>query len=431
MQRAPRNPRRSLYDLETLFISKVTEKYKLNERELKRAFAKYDSDKNGLLDLDELYVAMTQFLNGVNEDDIAELIAHYDVNGDGKLSFEEFYAFMTARGAVPDDDSMIHHRRVPLRIQKEQKKNNLKHQPGSRFAESHEYESPDERSPSPLTRRAQQALQDRHSDIDRYVGQRYGGEDDGDYDEGYDDDGRYYNRASPRQGRPQGRQYDRIRSKSTERGQYDFSGSGARDAIADRGRGSHAAYRSETNDPYSYDDDQYYDAGAGGYGRRTQDRGDSNRQYDYGDDYADDEGDEIDSVSDIDYGRPNQIESRAKVYLQSLKKLLVKRANELRNDGKVPLKMLLSQPEMAEAVAGELLTKEFKSYTGQGDLRTRPGASLRGVEKSDFFRVLRSFRIPGGSTVHTEVLEFIFALCLVEEPPAQPRRQVNTSVMTN
>jgi Ca2+-binding EF-hand superfamily protein len=44
----------SLYDLETLFLEKLQEKYKLNIRDVKRAFARFDLDHNGLLDLREL-----------------------------------------------------------------------------------------------------------------------------------------------------------------------------------------------------------------------------------------------------------------------------------------------------------------------------------------------------------------------------------------
>ena len=34
------------YDIEGLFIEKLTQKYKLNERDIKRAFSQYDKDGN-------------------------------------------------------------------------------------------------------------------------------------------------------------------------------------------------------------------------------------------------------------------------------------------------------------------------------------------------------------------------------------------------
>ena len=80
----------SAYDLETLFLEKLQEKYKLNIRDMKKAFSRFDLDKNGLLDIDELAKGIQMFLNGVKEDQVRKLVSHYDVNGDGKISYEEF-----------------------------------------------------------------------------------------------------------------------------------------------------------------------------------------------------------------------------------------------------------------------------------------------------------------------------------------------------
>lgn len=89
------------YELETLFIEKLTEKYKLTERDIKRAFAQYDKDGNGLLDLSEITGAIQLYLNGVSRPDIQQFVKHYDTNGDGLISFEEFFVFLTKRTAVP------------------------------------------------------------------------------------------------------------------------------------------------------------------------------------------------------------------------------------------------------------------------------------------------------------------------------------------
>ena len=86
--------------LETLFIEKFLEKYKLNERDLKRAFSKFDKDNNGLLDLDELKVGISMFLNGVKDDDVRNLIAKYDLNKDGKISYDELLHLLTTRKAT-------------------------------------------------------------------------------------------------------------------------------------------------------------------------------------------------------------------------------------------------------------------------------------------------------------------------------------------
>jgi Ca2+-binding EF-hand superfamily protein len=90
----------SLFELETLFIEKLQEKYKLNLRDIKRAFARFDLDKNGLLDLGELTTGVQLFLNGVKTSQVQELVAQYDVNGDGKISYEEFLGFLSTRSAI-------------------------------------------------------------------------------------------------------------------------------------------------------------------------------------------------------------------------------------------------------------------------------------------------------------------------------------------
>lgn len=87
----------ALFELETLFIEKLQEKYKLNLRDVKRAFARFDLDHNGLLDLRELAGGIAMFLNGVKQEQLQELVRRYDINGDGKISYEEFLQFLQTR----------------------------------------------------------------------------------------------------------------------------------------------------------------------------------------------------------------------------------------------------------------------------------------------------------------------------------------------
>jgi len=94
----------SSYELESLFIEKLTQKFQLTERDMKRAFSLYDTDGNGLLSLNELIHAFEKHLVGVKRQQIEELIRNYDINGDGFISFEEFYGFLINRNAVPRDD---------------------------------------------------------------------------------------------------------------------------------------------------------------------------------------------------------------------------------------------------------------------------------------------------------------------------------------
>lgn len=84
-------------ELETLFIEKLTEKFDLTERSIKKAFSRFDSDGNGLLNLNELVAGFEAFLNGVSRKQVQDLVFSYDVNGDGVISFEEFFQFLTNR----------------------------------------------------------------------------------------------------------------------------------------------------------------------------------------------------------------------------------------------------------------------------------------------------------------------------------------------
>jgi hypothetical protein len=94
----------SLAKLENLFIEKLTEKYRLTERDLKRAFVKYDIDGSGFLSTDELTNAIHLYLNGVKKEHVAELVRRYDVDHDGTISIEEFCQFLISRNAVAKDE---------------------------------------------------------------------------------------------------------------------------------------------------------------------------------------------------------------------------------------------------------------------------------------------------------------------------------------
>ena len=85
-----------LEGLEKLFITKLTEKYSLTERDMKKAFGKFDKDGSGELDLREMNDAVKMYLNGIDEKRVAALVQKYDTQGDGKISYHEFVHMLLA-----------------------------------------------------------------------------------------------------------------------------------------------------------------------------------------------------------------------------------------------------------------------------------------------------------------------------------------------
>lgn len=277
----------SLYQLETLFIDKLSEKYNLNIRDLKKAFSKFDKDANGLLDLTELESAINVFLNGINKDQIKSLVQCYDINGDGKISFEEFLYFISTRSAVKKKESNKSDKQNQLTIKET-------------IDEIKSLNSVDNSNSFDL------------------------------------------------------KNYDQIEKMSN-------------------------------CDLYS-------------------------------------EKAPSDILSELDLSNPEEIEYRAKIFLQNLKAILVKKSFELRAQGKIPNQITMTSSELAKKVSTSLLSKAFQQYTGMEDGRTR--GLQKGVEFGDFCRVLRSLgKSPGSSNARTEVLQFLFSLCVIETAaaPIQPK----------
>lgn len=107
----------SLAEIETKFVEKFTEKYKLTERDIQRAFKRFDADGSGFLDTAELTSAISLFLNGVERSRVAELVQRYDVDGDGRISLDEFTSFLISR-ASPNRDEWLTVDRIEQRGQR-------------------------------------------------------------------------------------------------------------------------------------------------------------------------------------------------------------------------------------------------------------------------------------------------------------------------
>lgn len=104
------------------------------------------------------------------------------------------------------------------------------------------------------------------------------------------------------------------------------------------------------------------------------------------------------------------IESRAALFLRNLKTSLLRRASQMRDEGKVSVHQRLGMhsSELIETIAKGLLTRAFKPYVF---LDGKPRVSDYCVSRSDFTRVLRSFVFPGTPTPQTVVIDYIFVLC--------------------
>jgi EF-hand domain pair len=84
-------------DLELLFLEKLQLKYKLTERDLKKAFSRFDKDCNGSLDINEISTAVRLMLNGVTDEQVRNLVKRFDFSGDGKITYEEFLSYLLSR----------------------------------------------------------------------------------------------------------------------------------------------------------------------------------------------------------------------------------------------------------------------------------------------------------------------------------------------
>lgn len=86
-----------LHELESLFITKLSEKYSLTKPVLKKVFHKFDRDGSGYLSVTELSQAIASFINGVDMTLIQELVRHYDVDQDGTINLDEFCHFLLSK----------------------------------------------------------------------------------------------------------------------------------------------------------------------------------------------------------------------------------------------------------------------------------------------------------------------------------------------
>jgi hypothetical protein len=88
--------------------------------------------------------------------------------------------------------------------------------------------------------------------------------------------------------------------------------------------------------------------------------------------------------SDLDVSNPHDLAYRAKIYFQYLKQHLLKRASDMRSQGKVADRLTYSSTHLLDSVARETLKKAFQPYTGADDGKSRK--RVLGVTFPDFAR---------------------------------------------
>ncbi len=109
---------------------------------------------------------------------------------------------------------------------------------------------------------------------------------------------------------------------------------------------------------------------------------------------------------------PQSVSYKSTVFLQNMKALLLKRAQELRVEGKIPIFDRLSNHinPLAESTARSMLNKAFRPYMKTG---TR-------VDLPSFGRVLSKFTYPGSPPPRRDVMNFLFELCSEGHEKADP-----------
>lgn len=352
--------------LQKLFVQKLSEKFSLNLKDIKKAFGSIDNDGNGLLNLDELSKALTLYLNGVPQDNIEQLVELYDANGDGMISYEEFLYIMRnpkyleqAKKDMQDDEKRY----------SEERKENMR-ELGRERGRLSRYERPSRN------------VSNHKDDKSAYVGT--------DSDLGCDAN-LHYNLppAPPVQEKARGdRGNRRDRGQQRQQGERDF----APPTVPDSNIQESNMQNSRNNRP---------DSRASVFSFRDEDN-----------------ASERETV--IDLTNPKQLESRSQAYISSLRALLRQLAAGLRQGGKVGTiqdRLTVSSSKLLDNVGREILIKAFQPYTGASDGRTRTiDAAYAGyVDIAEFSKVLRSFKFPGGGderqSLRVEVIHFLFCLC--------------------
>lgn len=405
--------------LQSLFLSKLEEKYGLSERALKKAFGVFDKDGNGLLDLGELESGFALLLNGVSKDDVRMLVQKYDLNGDGKISYEELLYMCTTKGSIHQDPSQR-----PASMRSSSSRSNHNHHldidkkveraMAKEMEKMKELEKEKKKTASERVRELEKELKKMSmSDADRRGNNRHPRRDD----------------RSPSQNPPV---YNNFEDEVSDQGSFFLP---PRPPPPRAGGGGVGERRSK--DP-AHPPSPPPPPPPAPFHLQQGRRKDSIAQS------------EIESI--IDFTNPRELEYRAKIHLQAMKASLLRKANEMRSLGKVKDRLTMSTSELFEVVACKLLMNEFLSQdvVRGGDAPLSPnnnynnssssarrrnkkdqdmaGAAAAAVDYLSFCEIIEKFSTPGTPPLRSEVKEFIFDLCVMDTSTT-PRRAEATELI--
>ena len=347
--------------LEALFIEKLQLKYSLTERDLKKAFSRFDKNADGLLDMAEIGSAVRLMLNGVSDMQVRSLVERFDINGDGKISYDEFLHYLIAARDNP-----------VAREKSNQKK-------GS--SQSH--------FDSNSVRRTEESIHD--CDADRFVSkpkQR------GNVDaivSGSISSSRDCKLKPFRRENDSGQQRSNtMRGCTTIERFTDDNGTYSRDDLD-------GAVVSRDFDPEEdYDDyprnvkSQSMNEPSNLLKRREVERR-SNDEINYA---ISDSSSDI--ASNFDPSNSSELEYRCKVFLENLRSHLNRTATAMRDNGELSHHLTVSSRELLERTGRSILSKAFQPYTGADSGKARAGKEEMVVELGDFLRCVRvGFNIMG------------------------------------
>ena len=333
-------------DLEVLFIEKLQQKYKLNERDLKKAFSRFDKDNSGLIDIQELGIAVRLMLNGISDEQVRNLVKRFDLNGDGLISYDEFLKYLLSRKDAPTSAA---NEANDVRFERRNKNSiNYKTRPKDDYGGD--------------------------ESVNRSTGVRgnTGKADFRNY-EARDDNVEQDNYQNRKSGSRAANQYNRNEAGDEDDDVDD-------DSIVDN--------EDDLDDDENYDN---YPARAEGRGppksfsaltQKNLQRG-RNRDSDNASTVSDAPSD---VASNFDPGNSSEVEYRCKVFLENLRSLLNKRAISLRDSGALANHLTVSKKELLEKTGCALLTKAFKSF----ETGTRPRKEDQLIDLGNFMRFASS-----------------------------------------